>query len=113
MKPDLVKHLLIITVFSFLIGCTGNSIGPGSSNNVPGANDEGWAVPTQYVLDGGVGKDGIRSIDNPAFLTVAEADFINDDELVIIVKLKNKGITQISAFEAVCVYCGTAEIILK
>ncbi|RLD22979.1 MAG: hypothetical protein DRI71_06505 [Bacteroidetes bacterium] len=88
MNLGIVKHLSIILIFTSLLGCTGNNIGPGSNNNVPGGNDEGWAVPTQYVLDGGVGKDGIRSIDNPAFLTVAEADFINDDELVIIVNFQ-------------------------
>ena len=86
MKVILNINVFIILSITFLVGCNGNNIKPGSNTNLSGVNDDGWAVPSQYVIDGGVGKDGIRSIDNPEFLSVEETDFINDDELVIIVK---------------------------
>jgi len=45
-----------------------------------------WSIPADEVLDGGVGKDGIPSVDNPKFSSISsiEADrFLSDDELVI------------------------------
>jgi hypothetical protein len=81
----ILNYNIIIICTALLIGCNKDNIQPGSNANLSGVNDDGWAVPSQYVIDGGVGKDGIRSIDNPGFISVAEADFINDDELVIIV----------------------------
>ncbi len=49
--------------------------------------ENGWTISTQTVVDGGVGKDGIPSIDNPTFVTVNQVDNLTDDELVIVVKV--------------------------
>jgi hypothetical protein len=51
---------------------------------------DGWLVTTDYVFDGGVGKDGIRSIDKPTYKTPAEIDFLQDDELVAMVKFNDE-----------------------
>ena len=43
------------------------------------------SIPLDDISDGGPGKDGIPSIDNPHFLTVAEADqalMRNDDRVL-------------------------------
>ena len=45
-----------------------------------------WLIPASEVRDGGPGRDGIPSIDNPQFASVDEIDFIVDDRLVIGVK---------------------------
>lgn len=42
-----------------------------------------WLVPTEEVFDGGPGKDGIPSIDNPQFIDVSAATYLHDDDLVI------------------------------
>lgn len=46
-----------------------------------------WLIPVQEVVDGGPGKDGIPSIDDPSFQSVAEANYVQDDRLVIGVKI--------------------------
>lgn len=48
-----------------------------------------WLIPTEEVRDGGPGKDGIPSIDNPQFSTVANTNFLEEDDLVIGVKVGN------------------------
>ena len=45
-----------------------------------------WTIPVDEVFDGGPGKDGIPSIDNPVFLDgngVEVEAYMNDDDLVV------------------------------
>lgn len=49
--------------------------------------ENGWTIPTQTVADGGVGKDGIPSIDNPQFVSIHETRNLLDEELVIVAKI--------------------------
>lgn len=42
-----------------------------------------WLIPEDEVLDGGPGKDGIPEITNPNFITVAQASYLQDNDLVI------------------------------
>ena len=42
-----------------------------------------WLIPQEEVFDGGPGKDGIPSIDDPQFDPVENIDFLEDDDLVI------------------------------
>ena len=46
-------------------------------------NPDDWLIPANEVLDGGPGKDGIPSIDNPQFATIEETTFLRDDDLVL------------------------------
>ena len=50
-------------------------------------NNEVWLIPENDVFDGGPGKDGIPSIDNPQFSLVSEVDFLENRDLVIAVKV--------------------------
>lgn len=64
----------------------GSSTGDGSgTDNNSGGTLLDWLVPANEVRDGGPGKDGIPSLDNPVFANVADIDpsFIKDDDLVI------------------------------
>lgn len=42
-----------------------------------------WIIPSELVFDGGPGKDGIPSVDNPKFSQVSEIDFLNDRSLIV------------------------------
>ncbi len=42
-----------------------------------------WAIPVEQVRDGGVGRDGIKSIDAPLRVLATQASFLNDDDLVL------------------------------
>ena len=42
-----------------------------------------WAIPKDEVLDGGPGKDGIPSVDDPIFITAATATYLNETDLVL------------------------------
>lgn len=56
------------------------------SNDI-NSNSE-WTIPSTSVFDGGPGKDGIPSIDNPSFGDIASQDTnIPDDDLVVVVKV--------------------------
>ena len=57
-----------------------NNNAEGPDENV---NDNGWLIPFAEVRDGGPGKDGIPAIDDPKFFNVKEADYLNDDDLVL------------------------------
>jgi hypothetical protein len=59
----------------------------GSSSGASGSSGGEWLIPVQEVVDGGPGKDGIPSIDDPTFQTVTEASYVQDDRLVIGIKI--------------------------
>jgi hypothetical protein len=46
-----------------------------------------WLIPKDEVFDGGPGRDGIPSIDNPQFTNVTNASYLNDNDLVIGLKI--------------------------
>lgn len=55
-----------------------------NNDNTQGGNTSSdWLVPVSEVRDGGPGKDGIPSIDSPRFISVGDASFLKDDDLVI------------------------------
>ncbi len=45
--------------------------------------EDEWLIPSDQVFDGGPGKDGIPSIDNPDFTLTAEVSFLKDEDLVL------------------------------
>ena len=69
----------ILIVFVLLIACSDEDEGDGN-----------WSIPVEAVFDGGPGKDGIPSIDNPQFSSVAETDYLLDNDLVIGIKIGNE-----------------------
>lgn len=57
----------------------GNS---GNNNSTP---DEpaNWLIPEDEIFDGGTGKDGIVALENPAMLSAEDADYLDDEDLII------------------------------
>ncbi len=65
--------------FATLLSC--------SKTNINGA----WLIPEDQVLDGGPGKDGIPSVDNPKFTGVAQVEsYLLDTDLVLVAKVGNE-----------------------
>lgn len=55
---------------------------PGGRSTSGSGNNE-WSIPREEVFDGGPGKDGIPALANPEMISVDEATYLNDDDLVI------------------------------
>lgn len=46
-----------------------------------------WLIPKDQVFDGGPGRDGIPSVDSPQFTSVNNASYLQDNDLVIGIKI--------------------------
>ena len=75
---------LIVTFALIISACGGGGGGGGTSvTQGPTAGTGQWSIPQGNVVDGGPGKDGIPSIDNPNFLRASSTTDIGDDDLVV------------------------------
>ena len=79
---------LVFLPFILIIACAEQD-----SPDRPNPNDTSspnWLIDEHRVFDGGPGKDGIPSIDNPKFESIAQADsWLDDNELVVGLKIGN------------------------
>ncbi len=75
--------LLVVFIFS----CSKDTV----TTTTGSGNNKDWLVPSGEVRDGGPGKDGIPSIDNPNFSSISEIDFLDPQDLVIAVET-NEGV---------------------
>ncbi|MGI9543245.1 MAG: DUF3179 domain-containing (seleno)protein, partial [Cyclobacteriaceae bacterium] len=84
MKTGTYHTLLILCALAF--ACTEESPnqtgGPGTGGG-SGGNSNDWLVPSNEVLGGGPGKDGIPALETPEMISVAQATYLRDDDLVI------------------------------
>ncbi|HKJ33205.1 MAG TPA: DUF3179 domain-containing protein [Balneolales bacterium] len=87
MKRPMV-YLIFIPVLFLLSGCKSStspiSTGGDGGNNT---NNNGWLVKSSEVIDGGPGKDGIPSIDNPKFIPVSQEIHLDSTSVVLGVKI--------------------------
>lgn len=67
----------------FMIVLLGLSSCSKSTDNAQNTGNGDWLIPPGEVLDGGPGKDGIPSVDDPKFTSAAETTFLDPDNLVI------------------------------
>ncbi|GIU72701.1 MAG: hypothetical protein KatS3mg003_2218 [Candidatus Nitrosocaldaceae archaeon] len=82
-----LMHIALIGVAAILL------IGLVTIRYFPTSNvaiDTNSIVPESKIVSGGVGKDGIPSIDNPKFITVSEATFLKDEDKVIGVNINGE-----------------------
>lgn len=70
----------------FLLMASCDITTPASNTGVDGE----WLLIKHEVFDGGPGKDGIPSIDQPDFVPVSEVDFLQNNRLVIGVKINDE-----------------------
>ena len=88
------KFLFTFLILAILMSCTNNNddipdqITNNNNNNIDtitnnNEDSASWLIPIKEVKDGGPGKDGIPSIDNPKFVDASNVDFLNFNDLVI------------------------------
>lgn len=85
------KYVFYVLILLFFTSCSSSDVDNDSfqsspnnnTGNTPGDNTPNWLIPVSEVRDGGPGKDGIPSIDNPQFITANEVDFLSSNDLVI------------------------------
>ena len=90
MKTYILPFLVLFLLFaascsSSKNGSTDSSIDPvvdDGSND--GSSNNQWLIPISQVRDGGPGRDGIPSIDNPKFTTESEASGLLSDEVRVV-----------------------------
>ncbi|MEP1490511.1 MAG: DUF3179 domain-containing protein [Algibacter sp.] len=77
----------LFTYCSLLVSCSSSDNGNDNDNDNDNTDSSGssqeWLIPISDVKDGGPGKDGIPSIDNPDFVSAENASFLNNNDLVI------------------------------
>ncbi len=79
-----MKHYFFLYVLAMLstilFSCSSNSF---NSVNTPSPGDSAqWLVPVSDVFDGGPGKDGIPSLENPTMISAGSATYLSDGDLV-------------------------------
>ncbi|MGB3152860.1 MAG: DUF3179 domain-containing (seleno)protein, partial [Maribacter sp.] len=79
------KHFIFL-ISIIMVGCGSSELNNGSF--IPDAETE-WSIPLSEVLDGGPGRDGIPALVNPELVSVSEASFLSNDDLVILFKNGN------------------------
>lgn len=76
------SKILLGVIYVLFIGCQSN---PNTTNipNQPDEPDAGWNIPVNFIISGGVPKDGIPSLFNPPVIPAAEANYLSDSDLVV------------------------------
>lgn len=77
-----VSLVIYIVLFTLLQSCSSVD-----SNVTVQEELDNWLVSEEEVINGGPGKDGIPSIDNPQFTSMDQVNFVDDQRLVIGIKV--------------------------
>ncbi len=71
----------------FFFGCAEEAVQRSSGGTNVDLSSQ-WSIPSQWIFDGGPGRDGIPSIDNPQFETIDQiGDKVREFELAVAVKV--------------------------
>ena len=79
-----MNKIWTLLISLLLVGSCGNDNVTTDLGNDPEPPE--WLIPSDQVFDGGPGKDGIPSIDNPRFTLASEVNFLDEDETVLVIK---------------------------
>lgn len=72
--------ILSIATITFLLSCTKEPVAVKVSSD----SDSDWIILKNEVYNGGPGKDGIPSIEEPHWVSISEVSFMEDDDLVVV-----------------------------
>jgi hypothetical protein len=89
---NIITLLIILLITAYLINSCGSVSESSRSNPISIPDDSGqWLIPINEVYDGGPGRDGIPSLQNPEFIDAASASsFMSDNDLVLGLKVGNQ-----------------------
>ena len=76
---NLFKIFSTTIIFFFIAACSSDDGGTQTNSD--------WLIPSDQVFDGGPGKDGIPSVDNPMFINIDEVNFLDSANLIIAIKV--------------------------
>ncbi len=82
-----MRTFFALVLVTSLLACNPQGSGPLGTNEeeeeevLPGE----WLIPSDEVIDGGPGKDGIPSIDIPNFIGPEQVDYLFDSDFVVVV----------------------------
>jgi len=79
------RRSIVLVILLALLGQACEEEFPARVNNstTGGSVNDLWSIPLSQVFDGGPGKDGIPALTEPDFILADEADYLEDDDLVI------------------------------
>ncbi|WP_304237356.1 DUF3179 domain-containing protein [Jiulongibacter sediminis] len=78
------KSLWLACLMLSALSCKKEETTPNNSISLPSIEEaDQWLIPVSEIKDGGVGKDGIKSIDEPIHISAQQASFMNDDDLIL------------------------------
>lgn len=72
-----LSRLMITPTLAVLFGCGGSG-----GDDIVRPSGDGWLIPFSLLVSGGVTKDGIPTLNNPAMIPAAQVDYLDDDALV-------------------------------
>ncbi|MDX1672789.1 MAG: hypothetical protein R3211_10645, partial [Balneolaceae bacterium] len=78
-QPHYIYAVILITGLFYLAGCGVSDEGSGGSDI---ETEQQWLIPEQEVVDGGPGRDGIPSIDNPTFESASQIGWIGSNRRI-------------------------------
>jgi len=78
------------TVCILLLGCRADDPTVSPSPTGPNPQDNSWLITEDEVFDGGPGKDGIPSVDNPQFVSTGQIGYMNENDLVLAIEVNGE-----------------------
>ncbi|MEM6345066.1 MAG: DUF3179 domain-containing protein [Bacteroidota bacterium] len=89
-----MKYSTLTIILLFLLGfiaCEPENVVRQGRNNKDIEPDTAWLINRGRVLDGGPGKDGIPSIENPEFVPISEVgNYILEEDLIVGVNINGE-----------------------
>ena len=67
-----------------------NSCDLNSSTDGVDLSEDSWIIPASEIVDGGPGKDGIPSIDDPDFDSLENTNYVPDDRMVVGIRVNGE-----------------------
>ncbi|MGM0587771.1 MAG: DUF3179 domain-containing protein [Bacteroidota bacterium] len=86
-KFEILGVLVLALILLLFPSC--NQVIDSSSNQPPASDSTGWSVPQDQIYTGAL-QDQILAIDEPRFASVSEIDFMNPDDLVLLLNINGQ-----------------------
>ena len=84
------NYVLKLLIFLLAVSCSSTNTDEDKDEDQQMQNNNSWLIPINEVRDGGPGKDGIPSIDNPNFTIANDVSFLDDNDFVIGIIINNE-----------------------